>query len=52
MIKKKSQTSNFGRITLTIPEEILKKFKNYCEANAFNISAKITKLIEKELEGK
>lgn len=46
---KKTQTSDFGRITLTIPKNTLDKFKKYCEENAFNISAKITKMIEKEL---
>ena len=41
--------TNYKRISITLPEEVYSKFKQYCNDNAINISGKIAKLIEKEL---
>jgi len=46
----KNKTTNFERLTVTIPEYLLEKFRRYCEDNAINMSAKIAKLIEKEIQ--
>lgn len=42
----------YERITITLPKELLKKFRKYCEENAINMSGKIAKLIEKEIHNK
>ena len=42
--------SNYKRISITIPEEILGKFKSFCEKNAINLSGRIAKLIEKDFK--
>lgn len=40
----------YERITITLPKELLKKFRKYCEENAINMSGRIAKFIEKDLE--
>jgi len=42
----------YERISITIPKELLKKFRKYCEENSVNMSGKISKLIEKDLKEK
>ena len=39
-------------LTISIEEEILKKFKEYCEDEAINISRKIEKYMKEELQKK
>lgn len=38
------------KLTITIEENILNKFKEYCEEEAINISKKIEKYIKKDIE--
>ena len=38
------------KLTITIEENILYKFKEYCEEEAINISKKIEKYIKKDIE--
>ncbi len=45
-----NKKNKFERLTVTIPEDLLEKFRKYCEDNAINMSAKIAKLIEKEMQ--
>ena len=42
----------YERISITIPKELLKKFRKYCEENAINMSGKIAKLIDQEIHKK
>jgi len=39
-------------LTISIEESVLKKFKQYCENEAINLSKKIEKYMKKELENK
>ena len=39
-------------LTISIEEEILKNFKDYCEDEAINMSKKIEKYMRQELEKK
>ena len=39
----------YERISITIPKDLLKKFRKFCEENAINMSGRISKLIEKEI---
>lgn len=39
-------------LTISIEEEVLKDFKEYCEEEAINISKKIEKYMKEELEKK
>lgn len=45
-----SNKDSYERISITLPKELLKKFRKFCEDNAINMSGKISKLIEKELK--
>lgn len=38
------------RTSVTIPESVMKKFRDYCGKQRRSVSAQITLLIEKELE--
>jgi hypothetical protein len=38
------------QITITIEEEILKKFKKYCEENDINMSKRIERYMKEDLE--
>ena len=40
----------YERISITIPKELLKKFRKFCEDNAINMSGRISKLIEKDIK--
>ena len=40
------------RISATIPEDIVEKFKQYCQQERCSMSAQITFLMEKALEEK
>lgn len=38
------------RTSVTIPESVMKKFRDYCNKQRRSVSAQMTLLIEKELE--
>ena len=40
------------KLTITIEEEILKKYKEFCEKHSINISRRIEKHIEKDMKSK
>lgn len=40
----------YDRITITLPTELLEKFRKYCEENAMKVSTRIAKLIKKDLD--
>ena len=40
------------RTSVTIPESVMKKFRDYCNKQRRSVSAQLTLLIEKELEEK
>lgn len=44
--------NGYERISITIPKELLKKFRKFCEDNAINMSGRISKLIEKDINEK
>lgn len=39
----------FKKITLTIPENILEKYKHYCNENGMNVSKKVAILMRNDL---
>jgi hypothetical protein len=39
-------------LTISIEEEILKEFKEYCEEEAINISKKVEKYMKEELKNR
>lgn len=45
-----SNQRDFERISITIPKNLLSKFRKFCEDNAVNMSGRIARLIEKDLE--
>jgi metal-responsive CopG/Arc/MetJ family transcriptional regulator len=42
----------YDRLNITLPKELLKKFKEFCEKNGINLSSRIAILIKKDLENK
>jgi metal-responsive CopG/Arc/MetJ family transcriptional regulator len=38
------------RTSVTVPESLIEKFREYCKKNRRSVSAQITLLIEKELQ--
>jgi metal-responsive CopG/Arc/MetJ family transcriptional regulator len=40
----------FQKLTITLPDELLKEFKNYCEEEGMNLSSRIAILIKKDLK--
>jgi len=40
----------YKKITITLPQQILKKYKEFCEENGMKISNRIAILIKKDLE--
>ena len=47
-----SNQIKYERITITLPKELLKKFRKFCEENAINMSGRIAKLIERDIKDK
>ena len=45
-----SNQIKYERITITLPQKILEKFRKFCEENAINMSGRIAKLIEKDIK--
>lgn len=42
----------YERINITLPKEVLKRFKEFCKRNGINMSARISILIKEDLEKK
>ena len=42
--------NKYQRLNITIPEKLLKDFREYCKKEGMNLSSRIAVLIEKELE--
>ncbi|MFH0831297.1 MAG: plasmid partition protein ParG [archaeon] len=42
----------YERINITLPEEVLKRFKEFCKKNGINMSSRISVLIEEDLAKK
>ena len=42
----------YERINITVPKEILKKFRDFCERNGINMSSRISILIKKDIKEK
>jgi metal-responsive CopG/Arc/MetJ family transcriptional regulator len=42
----------YERINITIPKEILEKFRKFCKNNGINMSSRISILLEHDLESK
>ena len=40
----------YERINITLPKEVLKKFRNFCKKNGINMSSRISILLEKDLK--
>jgi metal-responsive CopG/Arc/MetJ family transcriptional regulator len=40
----------YDRLNITLPKELLKKFKEYCEKEGMNMSSRISVLIKRDLE--
>lgn len=41
--------SKFKKLTITLPEDLLKKFKKFCDDEGMNLSSRIAILIKKDL---
>jgi len=39
----------YEKFTITLPKKLLEKFREFCQNNSINMSGKIAKLIEKDL---
>lgn len=42
----------YKKITITLPENLLKEFKVFCEDNGINLSSRIAILIKEDLQNK
>ncbi|PIN77158.1 CopG family transcriptional regulator [Candidatus Woesearchaeota archaeon CG10_big_fil_rev_8_21_14_0_10_34_12] len=42
----------YERLNITLPKELLKEFREFCEKNGINLSSRIAILIKKDLEKK
>lgn len=42
----------YQKLTITLPEDLLKRFKEFCEANGINLSSRIAILIKEDLQKK
>lgn len=42
----------YERLNITLPKDLLKDFKDFCEANGINLSSRISILIKKDLINK
>ena len=47
-----SMDVKYERINITLPKDVLLKFREFCEENGINISSRISILIKKDLEKK
>lgn len=44
--------TRYQKLTITLPENILKEFRKFCESNGINLSSRIAILIQEDLEKK
>ncbi|MBU3907124.1 MAG: CopG family transcriptional regulator [Nanoarchaeota archaeon] len=44
--------NKYERLNITLPKEVLEKFREFCEKNGINMSSRISILIKKDLENK
>ncbi len=42
----------YAKLTISLPEQLLKDFQAYCEVEGMNVSKRIAVLIKKDLENK
>jgi metal-responsive CopG/Arc/MetJ family transcriptional regulator len=42
----------YQKLTITLPEAILKEFREFCKKNGINLSSRIAILIKEDLEKK
>jgi|TARA_B100001971_G_C17978257_1_gene425953 metal-responsive CopG/Arc/MetJ family transcriptional regulator len=44
--------NKYERITITLPQDVLQKFREFCKRNGINMSSRISLLVEKDLKEK
>lgn len=44
--------NKYKRLNITLPEDLLRKFRGYCKKEGMNLSSRIAVLIKKELKNK
>jgi len=44
--------TTYKKLTITLPERILKEFREFCDKNGINLSSRIAILIKEDLEKK
>ena len=44
--------TEYQKLTITLPNNLLKEFKKFCENNGINLSSRIAILIKEDLEKK
>jgi metal-responsive CopG/Arc/MetJ family transcriptional regulator len=44
--------TSYKKLTITLPEKILKNFRKFCDENGINLSSRIAILIREDLEKK
>lgn len=42
----------YSKLTITLPENLLKKFREFCEKNGINLSSRIAILVKEDLQNK
>ena len=42
--------SKYKKVTITLPEDLLKNYQKYCEDEGMNLSSRIAILLKKDLE--
>jgi len=42
----------YQKLTITLPEDILEEFKQFCKSNGINLSSRIAILIKEDLQNK
>lgn len=42
----------YERLNITLPKDLLKEFKKFCESNGINLSSRIAILIKEDLDKK
>ncbi|GEM_PF-4612176 len=43
---------NYEKLTITLPEDLLIRFREFCEKNGINLSSRIAILIREDLDKK
>jgi len=44
--------TKYERINITLPQDVLEKFREFCKKNGINMSSRISLLVEKDLRNK